>query len=160
MRTEPGQFLYDLAELHHVGIVVEDIEAAAEWVERLYGVTVAVFDETTYACRIEGVEHSTVQRIGLSVSGPPHIELLRAVPGSTVWTPKPGVHHLGFVVDDLAAASKELERRGAPLWMGGLRDGRAPAGTCYHRDPLGQTIELLDRATRDGLERRLHARST
>jgi methylmalonyl-CoA/ethylmalonyl-CoA epimerase len=155
----PVPAVYDLGELHHVGIVVPDLEDAAATVRRLYDLPVTLFGETTYECRIDGTEHTTRQRIGLSAAGPPHIELLRAVPGSPVWTPAPGVHHLGFVVDDVPTASSELARRGARLWMAGTKDGRGPVGTCYHRDPLGQVIELLDRAAAARLAGRLHHHS-
>ena len=144
----------DFGRLHHVGIVVDDIEAAAEHFAEVYGLSVSLADESEYRCRIDGVAHTTVQRLGLTVDGPPHIELLRTVPGSSVWQPAPGVHHLGFVVDDLACASAELARRGSPLWVGGLHGDKCPFGTAYHRDRFGVTIELLDRRT----EARLAAR--
>lgn len=146
----------DLGRLHHVGIVVPDPENAVRHFESLYGLTVRLFPESEYHCRIDGVDHSTVQRLGLSIDGPPHVELLRTVPGTTVWQPVPGIHHLGFVVEDLARASEELERRGSLLWMGGLRDGHCPVGTAYHRDPLGVTIELLDQATATRLAGRVN----
>jgi methylmalonyl-CoA/ethylmalonyl-CoA epimerase len=151
--------MYELGELHHVGIVVDDIDGAAQSVRRIYGIDVTVFDESSYTCLIDGVEHHTIQRLGLS-DGPPHVELLRTVPNSPVWTPAPGIHHLGFVVDDLATASAELERRGAELWMAGVKSGRAPIGCVYHRDPLGQVIELLDRAVADRLAARRNAART
>jgi methylmalonyl-CoA/ethylmalonyl-CoA epimerase len=151
--------MYDLGELHHVGIVVDDIDDAAQSMYRIYGIDVTVFDESFYTCMIDGIEHHTVQRLGLS-DGPPHVELLRTVPGSPVWAPVPGIHHLGFVVDDLAVASAELERRGAELWMAGVKDGRAPNGCVYHRDPLGQVIELLDRAVADRLTARRTSATT
>ncbi|BDU00078.1 MULTISPECIES: VOC family protein [Nocardia] len=143
---------YDLAELHHVGIVVDDVEAGAAALHRLYGVDVTVFDESVFTCRIEGVAQQTVQRMGLS-AGPPHVELLRTIPGSPIWQPTTGIHHLGFVVEDVATASAELARRGAPVWMIG-GDGSTAPGACYHRDPLGQIIELLDRATASRLAAR------
>jgi methylmalonyl-CoA/ethylmalonyl-CoA epimerase len=145
--------MYDLGELHHVGIVVDDIDGAAQSMHEVHGIDVTVFDESPYSCLIDGVEHHTTARLGLS-DGPPHVELLRTVPGSPVWKPVPGVHHLGFVVDDLAVASAELERRGAPLWMAGLKDGHAPTGCTYHRDPLGLVIELLDHAVAERLDAR------
>ncbi|GAB2663479.1 VOC family protein [Prescottella soli] len=138
---------FGLGRLHHVGIVVKDVDAAVRHFEEIYGVSIRLFSESHYQCQIDGVEHSTVQRLGLTADGPPYLELLREVPGSPVWQSGSGIHHLGFVVEDLARASNELERRGAPLWMGGVRDGECPAGTAYHRDALGLTIELLDRAT-------------
>lgn len=148
--------LYDLAELHHVGIVADDIDAAATALHRIYGLDVTVFDESEFTCRIGGVAQRTVQRMGLS-AGPPHVELLRTVPGSPIWQPTgTGIHHLGFVADDVEAVSAELALRGAPLWMAG-GDGSVPSGACYHRDPLGQIIEVLDRATAARLAARYDA---
>lgn len=145
--------LYDLAELHHVGIVADDVEAAVAALNRLYDLDVTVFAESEFTCRIDGVLQRTVQRMGLS-AGPPHVELLRTVPGSPIWQPSPtGIHHLGFVADDVAAVSAELARRGARLWMAGGDGGVAP-GACYHRDPLGQIVEVLSRATADRLAAR------
>lgn len=146
---------FDLGRLHHVGVVVDDIEAATQYFGDVYGMTVRSFPESSYTCRIDGVVHSTTQRLAMTIDGPPHVELLRSVPNSIVWQRSSGVHHLGFVVADLVAASKELERRGSPLWMGGLHNGQCPAGAAYHRDPFGVTIELLDRATERGLAARL-----
>ncbi|MEV0354899.1 VOC family protein [Nocardia sp. NPDC050697] len=145
--------LYDLAELHHVGIVADDVEAAAAALNRLYGLDIRVFGETEFTCRIDGVAQRTVQRMALS-AGPPHVELLRTVPDSPIWRPTDtGIHHLGFVADDVAAVSAELTRRGAPLWMAG-GDGSTPPGACYHRDPLGQIVEVLSRATAERLAAR------
>lgn len=152
---EDSHLLLDIGRLHHVGVVADDLEMAANRFESVYGISVPLLPESEYTCRIDGVEHSIVQQLGMSVIGPPHLELLRAVPGSDVWKSTSSVHHLGFVVDDVAEASWELIRRGAPLWMGGLRNEDCPAGTAYHHGPLGVTIELLDRSTRDGLETRM-----
>lgn len=146
-----------LGRLHHLGIVVDDPDSAACRAEEVFGIPITLLDESTYTCRVDGVEQSTVQRLGISVEGPPHLELLRTVPGSDVWHRSHGVHHLGFVVDDLAEASRELERRGAPLWVGGLRDGSCPSGTAYHHGPFGITIELLDTTTRNALAARANA---
>ncbi|RKT87160.1 methylmalonyl-CoA/ethylmalonyl-CoA epimerase [Saccharopolyspora antimicrobica] len=153
-RNESLDKCFSLADLHHVGVVVADIEQAAADVERIYGMPVAVFGETRFTCRIRGIEQTVVQRIGLT-AGPPHLELLREVRGSEIWTPVPGVHHLGFVVDDLASAAGELEQAGAPVWMAGVRRGICPVGATYHRDPLGQVFELLDRALADSMAERI-----
>ncbi|NKS67732.1 glyoxalase [Rhodococcus hoagii] len=127
---------FGLGKLHHVGIVVPDSEAAVQHFEDLYGSRyVCCRSRTTTAgstaSALDGPAPRTQRR------RPPHVELLREIPETSVWQPHSGVHHLGFVVDDLAAASAALARPGAPLWMGGLGDGRCPVGTAYHRDTLG-----------------------
>ena len=67
-------------------------------------------------------------------------------PGS-VWTPSPrdAVHHRGYVVDDLAKRSAEIESRGWEREVCGLGDG-TPAVFAYYRDLLGIRVELVDRA--------------
>ncbi|EGD53413.1 glyoxalase family protein [Gordonia neofelifaecis NRRL B-59395] len=137
----------DIGRLHHVGMVVDDIDAAAQQLSAALGVDFTVGDESSYRCRIHGEVHLTTQRLGLSSTIGPHIELLRSVPGSEVWSPAPGIHHLGYEVDDLPSASALLTERGLPLWVQGLHEDGSAAGTAYHRTPAGPTIELLDRAT-------------
>lgn len=66
-------------QLHHVGVVVDDIERAATQVERLYGTAVTIFDESAFPCRVDGVDQNPTQRLGLSVGKAPHLELLQAV---------------------------------------------------------------------------------
>ena len=144
-------------ELHHVGIVVPDLEEAVDGVRARYGVEVRLFPEGAYPCRIAGRDVAPVTRIGLSVGGPPHVELLREVPGSDIWRPVPGLHHLGYVVRDVPSAAARLEAAGAPIVMGGLRDGTYPSGATYHRDPLGHLVELLDEITAGRLAARLAA---
>jgi methylmalonyl-CoA/ethylmalonyl-CoA epimerase len=150
---------YDLAELHHVGLVVDDLEESAAALRELYGVDVALFAEALYPCLIDGLPYDTVQRMGLS-AGPPFVEQIRTVPDSPVWQPRPGIHHLGFVVGDLVAGSEQFAASGAPVWMCGGHAGVSPGSAVYHRDPLGQVIELLDRATAERLAaRRANAES-
>ena len=75
----------------------------------------------------------------------PHLELIEAVPG-TLWTAGPAgaAHHLGYWVDDLQAAARDLE-------SAGYRIEARPAGDtlttfAYLVDPEGVRIELVDRA--------------
>ena len=138
---------YPLRALHHVGIVVPDLEAAVADARERLGFDVRIFPAGVYRCRIGGHYAEPVTQIAMSVEGPPHLELLAAVPGSEVWRPVPGVHHLGFVVDDVPAAAEQLANTGAPIIMGGVREGRFPVGATYHRDPLGHFVELLDSGT-------------
>ncbi len=148
---------YPLSDLHHVGIVVADLEEGAAEVQRRYGMTIRLFPEQTYPCRIRGRDEAPRTRIGLSVEGPPHLELLREVPGFEPWTPVPGLHHLGYVVSDLAAAARQMEDTGSPMLMGGVRGTEFPVGTTYHNDPLGHIVELLDTATAESLAHRLES---
>ncbi|QFU92538.1 VOC family protein [Amycolatopsis sp. YIM 10] len=138
---------YPLTDLHHVGVVVPDLEAAVEDARERLGMEVRIFPAGVYPCRIEGRDVQPVTQIALSVEGPPHLELVAAVPGNDLWRVVPGLHHLGFVVDDVPGAARRMAETGAPLVMGGIRDGKFPVGATYHRDPLGHLVELLDAGT-------------
>jgi catechol 2,3-dioxygenase-like lactoylglutathione lyase family enzyme len=132
------------ADCYHTGLVVDDMAAAAErltaamgyrWtkpVEAMLGVTTADGDiEVPF-------------RFVYSVNAP-HLELIQEVPG-TIWTAAPGgaAHHLGYWVDDLAAAAAHLERNGYRL------EARPSGDTltmfAYYTDPGGVRIEIVDRA--------------
>lgn len=141
--------------LHHVGIVVPDPDEAVAGLRERYGIEVRMFEEREYPCRIADRDEAPVVRIGLSVGGPPHLEILRAVPGSPIWTPVPGLHHLGYVVAHVPAEAAELDTAGAPLVMAGRSGDRHPVGQTYHRDPIGHLVELLDHATAARLAERV-----
>ncbi|MBM4608488.1 hypothetical protein GS416_11070 [Rhodococcus hoagii] len=82
-----------------------DSEAAVQHFEDLYGLRyVCCRSRTTTA----GSTASRTRRSSASdsASTAPHVELLREIPETSVWQPHSGVHHLGFVVDDLAATSQ------------------------------------------------------
>jgi methylmalonyl-CoA/ethylmalonyl-CoA epimerase len=146
--------VYGLGEPHHFGFVVDDLDTAVSDMHDVHGVVVTVFPESHYPCDIDGARHNTVQRIGLS-TGPPHVELIRAVPGTEVWRPTAGIHHIGFVVHDVPAVSAELAARGAPVWMKGALNDSSPENAVYHRDSLGLVIELLHTSAAERMAARL-----
>lgn len=158
--AHPQERPYSLDRIHHVGIVVPDLDVAVALFADLYGIQITLFDPKPYPCKINGIDEVAINQIGLSVGEPPHVELLRAVPDSSVWTSMPGIHHIGFVVDDLKSAANTLEIAGSPIWMGGVKNGEFPTGTTYHRDPFGQVIELMDRTTEARLSAQLKRAST
>mgnify|MGYP003788855183 CR=1 FL=1 len=146
---------YPMTDLHHIGIVVPDLAEAAADAARRYGLDMRVLPPGPFSCRIDGCDVAPVTQVALSIEGPPYLELLAEVPGSSIWRPAPGVHHIGFMVEELAVAAAELAACGSPIVMGGVRDGTYPVGATYHRDPFGHIVELMEPAT----VRRLAARS-
>jgi methylmalonyl-CoA/ethylmalonyl-CoA epimerase len=98
------------AVLDHVGIAVADLEAALRFYRDALGL------------EVEGTEEVGSQRVRAHFlpAGEPKLELLEATgPASTIarYVEKrgPGLHHITFRVDDLAAALAELEARGVRL---------------------------------------------
>jgi len=136
------------ANLFHTGIVVDDLEAAtAELGERL-GVT---WNEGGAEVVLEGDGgvRAAPSAYAMSREGPHHIELCQSVPG-TVWTAgAPGhAHHLGYWVDDVATASAELARSGAPAVACVSVSEGAPPMCAYHRSASGLLVEVVSRGMR------------
>jgi methylmalonyl-CoA/ethylmalonyl-CoA epimerase len=136
--------------VHHVGLVVPDICAAIAHVESVYGLRMADLGTSAFAWLDHGRRIEPHSHVALSVDGPPHLELLQAVP-DTVWTPVPGLHHVGYVVDDLPSAADELAAAGLPVVLADVTDSGRPERATYHRDPLGPLVELMSGFTAERL---------
>ena len=82
----------------------------------------------------------------------PHLELVNAVPG-TPWeyNEYSNLHHIGYLVDDVEAASQHLASNACPLGGHGV-----VAGTwAYHEDQLGFRLEIIDAAGSASMGRRM-----
>lgn len=138
-------------DLFHVGIVVDDLAAAAAELTALYGYRWC--EEIGASVRVRLPTGDAVLDLTSVYSmSTPRLELVRSVPG-TLWQPADsGVHHLGYWSDDVAADSAGLARRGHPAEAEGTR----PDGTPYwafHRAAGGPRVELVTRALQPVLER-------
>jgi methylmalonyl-CoA/ethylmalonyl-CoA epimerase len=99
-----------IRSIHHVGIAVEDLDAAAAIYAELFGAIVE---------RRETVEEQGVEAASLRV-GASRIELLRPLGvdtpvGRFVARRGPGMHHVALEVDDLSAELDRLAAAGAQL---------------------------------------------
>jgi methylmalonyl-CoA/ethylmalonyl-CoA epimerase len=96
--------------VHHIGIAVDDLDAAVARYAALFGATVehrATVDD-------QGVEAASVH------VGDSRIELLRPLGpetpvGKFLAKRGPGMHHIAFAVDDVAAELERLRADGVPL---------------------------------------------
>jgi methylmalonyl-CoA epimerase len=96
--------------IHHVGVAVADLDSAAETYMRLFGAQLE---------HREQLEEQGVDAISLRV-GESRIELLAALGpdtpvGKFLDKRGPGLHHLAFEVDDVAAELDRLAAAGAEL---------------------------------------------
>ena len=96
--------------IHHVGVAVSDLDEAVETYERLFG------GRLEHRARVEeqGVEAATIR------VGDDRIELLAALGDDTpvgrfLAKRGPGMHHVAYEVDDVAASISELAAAGAEL---------------------------------------------
>lgn len=94
--------------VHHVAFAVEDLDEAVETYRALLGA------EVEHRGRLEG---QGVEAVYLRL-GDGRVELVSALGEDTpvgrfLARRGPGMHHVGFAVDDVAAAVEELTARGA-----------------------------------------------
>jgi methylmalonyl-CoA epimerase len=99
-----------LTDVDHIGIAVGDLEEAVATYERLLGVT---------PTHRERVDDQGVEEVLFAV-GSSYIQLLGALGpdtpvGRSLAKRGPGVHHIAYRVDDVAAALRHLEAAGARL---------------------------------------------
>jgi hypothetical protein len=139
------------ADHFHVGIVVEDLDAALGDLAGLFGhewcPTLAV---TTPVLLPDG-ETTLDLRFTYSTTTP-RVEVIQSIPG-TLWMPAvgSGIHHLGYWSDDVEADAALLAARGYAAEATGVRPGGTPVWA-YHRSESGPRIELVSRGLAAGLE--------
>jgi catechol 2,3-dioxygenase-like lactoylglutathione lyase family enzyme len=134
VRADPQ--ISKLGSPSHIGVVVPDLDLA---VMALNGLGAGTW------LRMEPV-HSGALRLGAlkepqpvasgwkawSTFGALDLELLEAGGSARESQPEPYLHHIGYPVSDLAAASNQLARLGLPLEMTVWTDGGEPERVAYH----------------------------
>ena len=136
----------------HVGIVVDDLDAALAQLTELFGYRWCDQVAAPSPVALPGGEIVVDFRFAYSMDAP-RLEVIQAVPG-TLWTPvaDSGVHHLGYWSDDVDGDSAVLERRGLAREAAGVQpDGSAT--WAYHRGASGPRIELVSTVLRPLMER-------
>jgi catechol 2,3-dioxygenase-like lactoylglutathione lyase family enzyme len=131
-------------DCYHVGLVVDDIATAAARLTATAGYRWTKPVESTLRVTTADGDTEVPFRFVYSVQAP-HLELIQEVPG-TIWTTPPGgaAHHVGYWVDDIAAAAAQLERAGYRLEA--RPSGDTLATFAYYTDSSGVRIEIVDRA--------------
>jgi len=100
----------DARAIHHLGVAVDDLDAALVTYERFFGAEL----EHRATVPEQGVEAAAV------LVGSGRVELLRPLEddspvGKFLAKRGPGMHHVAFEVEDIVAALESLKREGAEL---------------------------------------------
>jgi methylmalonyl-CoA epimerase len=129
--------------IDHVGIAVEDLDAALALYEGSFGMPLA---------HRETVEEQGVEAVLLDV-GDSHVELLSPLGPDTpvakfLARSGPGLHHVAYRVDDIDAALAELEREGVRLIdktpRTGIRNSRV--AFCHPKSTGSVLTEIVEPA--------------
>jgi methylmalonyl-CoA epimerase len=124
------------ARVDHIGVAVEDLDAAIALHEEAYGMAVA---------HREVVEAQGVEAVLLDV-GENHVELLRPLDGETpvgrfLSKRGPGLHHVAYQVTDVQATLDTLRDRGLRLIDEAPRTGiRGSRVAFLHPDSSGGVL--------------------
>ena len=110
-----------LPKMHHVAIVVADIEAAAADFQRRWGVSIEdVRDYVTTDAPYQGGRVTFTARFGFIRTGGAQIEVIQPVEGRSPYTDflaanhGDGVHHLAYIVESIDAYLQQLTDIGEP----------------------------------------------
>ena len=114
-----------MPKLRHIAMVVENIEETARFYEKCFGLK-----------RVR--QHATA--IGLS-DGVVSLVIIHPSSPNMKGDSRRGLHHVGFLVDDIEEASAQVEANGA-IFHGGINAARGAVGERKYVDPNGQIFDL------------------
>jgi len=121
-----------MAKLRHIAITVPDPEKAAEFYIRAFGLK-----------RVGTTNWEGAQGVYLT-DGVMNLALLRYKQeqyAGKLGRGHVGVHHFGFIVEDVAASRQAIEAAGGRHWMGEPAEGGGFYEVKYH-DPDGIAFDI------------------
>ena len=115
-----------MAKLRHIAMVVEEMEKTAQFYEKSFG--------------MERVRQ-TDTAIGLS-DGIVSLVIIHPSNVNMKGDSRRGLHHFGFLVDDIDQESAKVEANGAVRHGGIISSERGTETERKYRDPNGQVFDL------------------
>jgi len=115
-----------MAKLRHVAMVVEEMEKTAQFYEKSFGMK-----------RVR----QTDTAIGLS-DGVVSLVIIHPSNANMKGDSRRGLHHLGFLVNDMEQQSATVEANGAVLHGGIINSEQGTETERKYRDPSGQIFDL------------------
>lgn len=144
--------------MYHVGILVEDLDAAIERFADVLGVSFRPPRPARTVCvdRTTGHEGPSPVRYTYPIEGPPHYELIEPQPDG-VWGCQhgEGIHHLGYWLPTPEETGRHLEHdHGMSEEASLYAEGRVLIARYLSPEPLhGVRLELVTEASRAPQER-------
>jgi catechol 2,3-dioxygenase-like lactoylglutathione lyase family enzyme len=143
--------------LYHTGIVVPDLDAAAQRFTAMAGYSFTTPIAGPVTIRTPTGQRTVDLRFVYSLQAP-HVELIEEVP-DTPWIAARGnaVHHLGYFTDDFTTTASALQADGFSLELCPASDDDAPSIFAYYLSPEGIRVEIVDRTVFGDLDAFLKA---
>jgi len=143
-----------LGEIKQVGIVVRDIEKAIKVYENVFGIgPFQIFEldsERLQNVKVDDTEGPLRARLAFAKSGDLEIELIQILEGRTVFTDfldkyGEGIHHLGFLVQDLDLELEKMKASGIKVIQKGISRGKNKYAYLDSAKTCGVIYELIQR---------------
>jgi len=115
-----------MAKLRHVAMVVEEMEKTAQFYEQSFGMK-RVRQSSTAIGLSDGV-------VSLVIIHPSNVNMKGEA--------RRGLHHLGFLIDDMEEVSTTVEANGAKYHGEILGTGRGPMTERKYLDPNGHMFDI------------------
>jgi catechol 2,3-dioxygenase-like lactoylglutathione lyase family enzyme len=115
-----------MAKLRHIAMVVEDFEKTAAFYEQTFGMK-RVRQSATAVALTDGT-------VSLVVISPKNVNMMNES--------KRGLHHIGFLIDDMEEVAARVEANGATYHGEILGTGRGPMTERKYLDPNGVMFDI------------------
>jgi len=130
--------------LFHIGVVAADIDEAMPRMTRDLGLIWRGGGIRQTVTVLHGQERPLAMRIAFSAQGPPHVELIQAVPDTPWEAASAGIHHLCYWSETPEADGEALIRQGSQRIL-----GRPGGDANYYEAQGGFYIEIISTRLRD-----------
>jgi hypothetical protein len=142
----------------HVGIASHDVESLAAALGPLLGLTWVSLSRPDVVHQAPAGPVAPSSQVIWSRQGGPHLELVRAEPG-TVYALDRGtfVHHFGYWTQDLTASIADYQAKGWQIEATMLGGDGQPTAFAYLSRPGETWIELVDAANQPRLAAELNS---
>ena len=127
----------DIRDIHHLALVVEDLDDGMSNYSEMFGLSWADPWTGPIPILFGGTAQEPIISFTLSCEGPPHIELIQSTVHE-VWQPMEGWHHVGFWTNEIEAAVEKMRRRDFVIEV-----TSPTADFAYLRTGDGSRIELV-----------------
>jgi catechol 2,3-dioxygenase-like lactoylglutathione lyase family enzyme len=115
-----------MAKLRHIAMVVEEMEKTAKFYEESFGMR-RVREHATAIALTDGF-------MSLVIIHPSNANMKDET--------RRGLHHLGFLIDDMEQASSKIEQNGGTYHGEILGSGRGPMTERKYLDPNGNMFDI------------------
>lgn len=139
-----------LKNVHQLGLVVPDVEAAAEKLENQGFGPFFIAKGAPVFWREKGEARQISGKMGLAYHQGVELELLEPVTGSDFYTQSLDpdgeiiVQHIGFLVGDVDAWAEKTARNGVPLWVRGRLKAWPSTTDFAYMEPLAATGLIME----------------